>query len=124
MEAGFGQLPAADPAQLVLNDAWGHGGIRAANQRPPISNLWDSIHGEETGAVWQEIISVLAFIDDLEQRPAVGRPSFRAYARQLLGPQLVQAGLGCQTGEPPTDTLLRGQLITGLGNILGTKPSR
>src|SRR5207249_1976016 len=58
----------------------------------------------------------LGLIDGL-QRGQPGRAAFRAWAIQLVRPQLQRLGWEGKTNEPSTDTLLRNSVISLLGNF-------
>ena len=112
LQQHINQLPAADRLEL-LHDTWAM--VEAA--RSPASiylDLLESIRGEKSFAVWQEILSTLDYIDGLEQKQP-GRKAFQQYACSLLRPELQQLGWKRKTGETSTDSLLRGKIIERLG---------
>ncbi|NHO32498.1 M1 family peptidase [Acetobacter sp. LMG 1636] len=73
-----------------------------------------SANGETSIAVWQDTLTHLSRLDDLE-RGSPSRPAFRAFVRTVLTPQLSRLGWDPKPGESFLDTLLRPQIIQTLG---------
>ena len=114
LQTVFNRLPTADRLNL-LNDAWA---MAEANRLPMTAyfELLESVHGEKSPMVWQQILSTLGFIDELEQHQP-GRERFREYARGLLQPQLQRlGGMGPARGHV-ADAPLRGRIIASLGDM-------
>jgi aminopeptidase N len=111
------KLPAADRLNL-LNDAWA---MVEANRAPSTDylDLVQSLKGEKTFAIWNQILGVFEFIDSL-QKDKSGRDAFREFACAHLRPELERVGWKPLANEPRTDVLLRSRLITVLG-FLGDK---
>ncbi len=107
------QLPDADRLNL-LNDEWA---MVEANRTSATNyfSLVKSLRHDQVFAIWDQILSTLFLIDDLEQnRPE--RAAFQEYARRLLRPQLQRLGWEPRAGEPSTDALLRTRIIGALGH--------
>jgi aminopeptidase N len=114
LRQGIAGLPAADRMNL-LDDTW----LMVQGGRASSSDYLDlaqSLKGETTGQVANQIISVLDGIDGLEQGQP-GRAAFRKFACGWLQPQLDRLGWEPRVGEPPTDRVLRSHVITSLGNF-------
>lgn len=113
LEKQIPQLPEADRLNL-LDDNWAM--VEAG--RTSATNyflLVKSLEHEHTFAIWDQILSTLSLIDDLEQsKPARG--AFQEYARQLLRPQLQRLGWEPKPGESSNDALLRTRIIGALGH--------
>jgi aminopeptidase N len=112
----FARLDATDRADL-LGDQFA---LFEAGQAPLASYL-DLIAGlpaehERSIAVWQDTLSHLQRLDELE-RGSASRPAFRAFARSLLDPEMARLGWTPRPGEGFLDTLLRPDLITALGTF-------
>jgi aminopeptidase N len=107
-------LPPEDRLNL-LGDAW----AMVTAQRSTAASYLDlvaSLGPEKTTAIWQDVLGRLGFIDDL-QRNQPGRAAFRAWAIQLVRPQLQRLGWEPKSNEPATDTLLRNSVISLLGQF-------
>jgi aminopeptidase N len=107
-------LPAADRLNL-LDDTW----LMVQAGRVPSSDYLDlaeSLKGETTYQVLNQVISVLDTIDGLEQgRP--GRAAFRKFACDWMRPQLDRVGWEPRKTDGPTDLLLRSRVIASMGNM-------
>ncbi len=114
LQAVFNQLSDADRLNL-LNDTWA---MVEAERAPATTylDLLDSIHGEKSPAVWQQILATLGVIDELEQHQP-GRELFREYGRALLRPQLQRLGWSGKSRARSADALLRNRLMTSLGDF-------
>ena len=112
--ASMDYLSPADRLNL-LNDSWA---MVEAN-RSSITNYFlvvDSLRRDSTYALWDQIITTLYLLDDLEQ----GNPDqkvFRAYARDLLARQILGVGWGPKSGDSANDPLLREKVIRALGHF-------
>jgi aminopeptidase N len=80
-------------------------------------NLIESLRGEKTWAIWNQIISVFELFDGLEQGRPAQREALERYACHLIRPQLDRLGWEPKVGEPITDTLLRSRIIAALGQF-------
>ena len=113
LETHLTELSAADRLNL-LNDEWA---MVEAN-RTSATNYFSLVklqRQDHTYAIWEQILSTLSLIDDLEQnRP--GRDAFEEFARQLLRPQLQRLGWVPKAGESNNDALLRARIIGALGH--------
>lgn len=107
----YASLPDADRLNLV-DDAWAM--VNAARlSATNYLQMLAAISNDKTGAVWQQVISTLEFIHDLQDDRA--ETAFDALARTVLRPQLARLGWDPKPGEPISDTNLRPALITALG---------
>ena len=108
------ELPDADRLNL-LSDSW----AMVEGKRSSITNyffLADSLRNDPTYAIWNQILTALYLIDDLEEnQPA--RAAFQEYVRRLLQPQFQRLGWKPHSGEAVTDALLRGKIIGALGHF-------
>jgi aminopeptidase N len=78
--------------------------------------LLDAIRDEKEGAVWQQVIDSLVYLDDaFYGSPA--QASVRAYGRFLLGPVLGRLGWRPRPTEDAGTQRLRGALIDTLGRF-------
>lgn len=78
--------------------------------------LLDAMRDEREGAVWQQVIENLAFLDDVfAATPA--QESVRAYGRSLLRPVMSRLGWQPQPGEDAGTLRLRNSLIDVLGRF-------
>jgi aminopeptidase N len=114
VKSRLNSLPPEDRLNL-LGDAW----AMVTAQRATAASYLDliaSLGPEKTTAIWQDVIGRLGFIDDL-QRSQPGRAAFRAWAIQLVRPQLQRLGWEPKSNEPATDTLLRNSVISLLGQF-------
>ncbi len=105
-------LPAADRLNL-LDDTW----LMVQGGRASSSDYLDlaqSLKGDTTYQVLNQIISVLDGIDGLEQGQP-GRASFRKFACEWVHPLLDRLGWEPRAGEAPTDRLLRTHVLMSLG---------
>jgi len=110
----YQRLPDADRFGL-LDDAWAMvEGNRASSAT--YLDLVRSIHAEKTCAIWQQIISTIDFIDELQQYQP-GRDGFAKFARAELRLPWRRLGFEPTAGEPATDSLLRGSLFASLGEF-------
>ncbi|MDB6017623.1 MAG: pepN [Pedosphaera sp.] len=114
LQAAINQLPPADRLNL-LNDSWAMVEAERASS-VDYFELVESLHGEKTFALWDQILSTLNFIDELEENQP-GRAAFHEYACRLLQPQLERLGWDSHSHEPGTDSILRGRIITTLGKF-------
>ncbi len=113
LEQQIPQMPEADRLNL-LDDNWAM--VEAG--RASATNyfiLVKSLEHEHTFAVWDQILSTLTLIEDLEQNQP-GRAAFQEYARRLLRPQLQRLGWEPKAGESSNDALLRARIIGALGH--------
>jgi aminopeptidase N len=107
-------LPPEDRLNL-LGDAW----AMVTAQRATVANYLDLVAAlgpERTTAIWQDVLGRFGLIDQL-QRGQPGRAAFRAWAIQLVRPQLQRLGWEPKASEPATDTLLRNSVISLLGQF-------
>lgn len=106
------QLPAEDRLTL-LSDAWA---LFVAGRKPVGSYLsfTAELKSETTQAVVSQILGSLGAIDYLLRGTNL-RTKFRSYARSLVRPQLQRLGQSSKPGEPPTNSLLRSELIGLMG---------
>jgi ERAP1-like protein len=66
--------------------------------------------------VWRQLSSDLSSIDYYyEGLP--GRSAYRAFARRRLNPVLTLLGWDVHPGEPDNDAVLRGRLLSRLGDL-------
>ncbi|MDB6017722.1 MAG: Aminopeptidase [Pedosphaera sp.] len=114
LQQRINELPALDRLDL-LNDVWAmvEAGRAAA---PAYLDLTQSLRDEKVFAIWNQIISTLDIIAELE-RGQPGRAAFREYACSLLRPQLQRLGWDRKPNESSPDSLLRSRVITDLGNF-------
>lgn len=113
IEKRIAQLPDADRLNL-LDDDWAM--VEAG--RTSATNyflLVKSLQRERTFAIWEQILSTLHLVDDLEQNKP-GRAAFQEYARKLLRPQLQRLGWEARAGDSNNDALLRARIIGALGH--------
>ena len=99
----------------LLGDAW----AMVTAQRATAASYLDlvaSLGPEKTTAIWQEVLGRLDLIDGL-QRGQPGRAAFRAWAIQMVRPQLQRLGWEAKADERATDTLLRNSVISLLGEF-------
>ena len=71
----------------------------------------------KTVAIWDQILGILGFIDDLEQGGQPGREAFQKYARHLLQAQFQRLGWDPVSGEPESDAFLRPKIVAALGHF-------
>jgi aminopeptidase N len=108
------KLSDADRLNL-LSDTWalaeaGHGSAT------DYLELAEAMRDETNLAIWEEIITRLLFIDDL-QIGQPGRERFKAYARSLLGPVFRRIGWEVKPGAAKSVSQLRSRLIFALGRL-------
>ena len=106
------KLSDADRLNL-LSDMWalaeaGHGSAT------DYLELAEAMRDETNLAIWEEIITRLRFIDDL-QIGQPGRERFQAYARSLLNPVFKHIGWEAKPGEAQSVSQLRSRIISALG---------
>jgi aminopeptidase N len=114
LRAAFARLPEADRANL-LGDQY----ALAQAGRAPLADFLDltrGLGGEDSLAVWSEVIARLEAIDTLE-RGTPERTAWRAYARGLLSPVLARLGWTPRAGEGPLETRLRALVVEALGRF-------
>ncbi|HXD01260.1 MAG TPA: M1 family metallopeptidase, partial [Verrucomicrobiae bacterium] len=112
LRQGITNLPAADRLNL-LDDTW----LMVQGGRASSSDYLDlaqSLKGDTTYQVLNQIISVLDGIDGLEQGQP-GRAAFRKFACGWVRPLLDRLGWEPRAAEAPTDRLLRSHVLTSLG---------
>ncbi len=107
-------LAAGDRLNL-LDDEWALVEAGRANAADFFS-LAEALKPDRTRALWERIVSILTWIDGLEQG-SPGEAPFRGYARSLLLPQLQRLGWTPRKGESESDGLLRSSIIWGLGRL-------
>ncbi|PWU15173.1 MAG: aminopeptidase [Verrucomicrobia bacterium] len=108
----FHSLKAEDRLNL-LGDTW----ALVTAQRAGAASYLDlvaSLGSERNAAIWQDVLRRLELIDTL-QRGQTGRSAFRAWAIQIVRPQLQRLGWEAEPNEPAPDTLLRSSVISLLG---------
>jgi aminopeptidase N len=99
----------------LLADVW----ALIAAQRATAPNYLDlvaSLGPEKTTAIWEDVLGRLGLVDGL-QRGLPGRAAFRAWAIQMVRPQLQRLGWEPKANEPATETLLRNSVISLLGEF-------
>ncbi|HWX18604.1 MAG TPA: M1 family metallopeptidase [Candidatus Binatia bacterium] len=114
LKSRMNSLPPEDRLNL-LGDAW----AMVTAQRATAASYLDlvaSLGPEKTAAIWQDVLGRLGVIDGL-QRGQPGRAAFRAWAIQMVRPQLQRLGWEPRAGELATDTLLRNSVISLLGEF-------
>ncbi len=114
LKSRMNSLPPEDRLNL-LGDAW----AMVTAQRATAASYLDlvaSLGPEKTTAIWQDVLGRLGLIDGL-QRNQPGRAAFRAWAIQMVRPQLQRLGWEPRANEPATDTLLRNSVISLLGEF-------
>jgi hypothetical protein len=97
----------------LLDDTW----LMVQGGRASSSDYLDlaqSLKGDTTYQVLNQIVSVLDGIDGLEQGQP-GRASFRKFACEWVHPLLDRLGWEPRAGEAPTDRLLRTHVLMSLG---------
>ncbi|GBQ98876.1 aminopeptidase [Acetobacter nitrogenifigens DSM 23921 = NBRC 105050] len=114
LKAAFARLDMTDRVNL-LGDQFAL--FESAQQ--PLSHYLDLVanlseEGETSIAVWQDTLSHLRRLDELE-RGAPERPAFRAFVRSLLAPQLARLGWAPKPGESFLNSMLRPDIIETLG---------
>lgn len=116
LEGGFGQLQPVDQADL-LGDQFA---LFAAGQAPLADylDLVGRLRGlhEASYTVWLDTVAHLEGLDRLERHDAQ-RPAFRAFARQVLAPEMARLGWTPRAHESFLDTLLRPEIIEALGEF-------
>ena len=107
-------LPPADRVNL-LADTWA---LVEAGRGTPANyfDLVERLSGEDSRAVWDQIIRTLSRIDHLE-RGRQGRAAFQAYARAKLRPVFARVGWEPTAGETQDRASLRARLIRALGDF-------
>ncbi|MGZ9030551.1 MAG: M1 family metallopeptidase [Burkholderiaceae bacterium] len=78
--------------------------------------LLDAMRGEREGAVWEQVIDNLEYLDDVFAR-SPAQTSVRAYSRSLLQPVLGRLGWQPRPGEDAHTLQLREALIEALGRF-------
>lgn len=114
LRAGFAALPPTERVGLVADTM-----ALARSGRIPFAEyfrLLDAMRGEREGAVWQQVIDDLGFLDDVFARTPA-QPSVRAYGRSLLQPVLDRLGWQPRPGEDAETLRLRDALIETLGRF-------
>jgi aminopeptidase N len=98
-----------------LADTWA---LVEAGRTPPSKfvELVEALRNDSNPVVWDEIISALTRIDDLE-RDRPGRAMFRTYARSRLHAELERLGWDSAPNETNDNQLLRQDLIRALGDL-------
>jgi aminopeptidase N len=114
LQNSINQWPPADRLNL-LDDCWA---IVEANRMSAAQyfDLVMALKNERTLAIWDEIISTLYLVDNLEQGQP-GRTQFQTFAQQLLRPLFVYLGWEHKTAELPNNVLLRNKVIAALGHF-------
>jgi aminopeptidase N len=114
LKSSIRELPDADRLNL-LGDTWA---LAEAGREPATDylELAEALRDETSLALWEEILTRVVSIDELEVgRP--GRAGFEAYARGLLGGVFARVGWDAKPGEPKSTEQLRGRLIEALGYL-------
>ena len=106
------QMAPADRVNL-LADTWAM--VEAGRATPAaFFDLLDQFAGEESRAVWEQVIRIFSRIDHLQWgRPQ--RAAFQAYARSVLRPAFDRLGWDAAVSEQADQALLRSRLIGMLG---------
>ena len=78
--------------------------------------LLRSARAEQEGAIWQQVIESLQFLDDALAGTSA-QAAVRQYARDLLSPPLARLGWAPVPSESAGTTRLRNQLIDALGRF-------
>jgi aminopeptidase N len=114
LRAGYLNLPATERIGLVADSM-----ALARSGRIEFAEyfrLLDSMQGEREGAVWQQVIENLAYLDDVfSATPA--QESVRAYGRSLLQPVMGHLGWQPRPGEEAGTLRLRSLLIDTLARF-------
>ncbi len=114
LRAAYADLPATERIGLVA-DAMAlarSGRIEFAEY----FRLLDSMRGERAGAVWEQVIENLEYLDDaFAGSPA--QDSVRAYGRSLLRPVMVRLGWKPQPDDDAGTLRVRNALIDTLGRF-------
>ncbi len=114
LQQNLNSLPAADRLNL-LNDSWAMVEADRASSADYFA-LVGALKEEHTFAIWDQILSTLYLIDDLEQKQP-GYRAFQEFSRALLQPPFQNLGWEPQSAEPVNDALLRGKIIAALGHF-------
>ena len=108
------ELPEADRLNL-LGDTW----ALAEAARGPATDyleLAEALRDETTLALWEDVLTRLSFIDELEKgQPGLER--FRQYARTFLSGVFSRVEWDAKPDEPKSTAQLRGRLIETLGTF-------
>jgi aminopeptidase N len=99
----------------LLHDAWAMVEAGRASSSDYFAYV-GALRDERTFAIWDEILSTLYLIDDLEQGQP-GRTAFQKFACALLRPAFEQLSWTPRADEPFNQSLLRGKLISALGTF-------
>jgi aminopeptidase N len=114
LRAGYSELPAPERSGLVADT---FALVRAG--RAPLAEYRSLLAGmsrEPEGAIWQQVIEHLEFLDDaFAGTPA--QAAFRAEARALLAPKLAQLGWQPLASDSTSALRLRSALIDALGRF-------
>jgi aminopeptidase N len=114
LRAAFAGLPAAERSGLIADT---FALVRAG--RVPLAEyraLLALMPREPEGAIWQQVIGHLEYLDEAFAGTAAQRP-LRTQARALLAPKLAQLGWRSLAGEPAGTLRLRDALIDALGRF-------
>ncbi len=114
LQTNINQLRTADRLKL-LSDTWALVEAGRASS-PAYLELVGALKQEKSLHVWEQILSVLLFVDQLQQGEA-GRGAFHVYARALLKPELKRLGWEGREGEGYETTQLRSRLVAALGRL-------
>ncbi|MDB6066369.1 MAG: pepN [Pedosphaera sp.] len=114
LQKEISKLPPADQLNL-LNDGWAMVEANRASSTNYFA-LVEALRHVTTFAIWDQIISTLDTIDELQQKQS-NRQAFQAYARFLLQPQLRRLGWQPRSHESGNDGLLRNRVIGALGHF-------
>ncbi len=110
-------LHAMEPADRVnlLADAWA---LVESGQGTPANyfTLVEQLGGENSRAVWDQVMRTLSRIDHLQQG-RTERAAFQAYARARLRTLFDRIGWQPASGEPADWALLRPRLVRMLGDL-------
>lgn len=114
LRSAYAQLPATERIGLIADTM-----ALARSGRIEFAEyfrLLDAMRGEREGAIWQQVIEHLAYLDDVFiATPA--QASVRAYGRSLLRPVLDRLGWQPLPGEDVGTLRLRASLIDALGRF-------
>ncbi|MCM3881387.1 MAG: ERAP1-like C-terminal domain-containing protein, partial [Vicinamibacterales bacterium] len=114
LRAAYADLPATERIGLVADTM-----ALARSGRIEFAEyfrLLDAMRGEREGAVWQQVIENLGYLDDVFAGSPV-QGSVRAYGRSLLRPVMVRLGWQPQPDEDAGTLRIRNALIDTLGRF-------
>lgn len=114
LRSAYSSLPATERIGLVA-DAMALARAGRA-QFSEYFELLRAVRAEQDGAIWQQVIEGLEFLDGALAGTSA-QPALRRYARQLLNPVLARIGWAPASAEDAATTRLRSNLIDALGRF-------